>query len=80
MYLFLLLGLVGLARLRTLRLSTTLLLDGAVGALAAAAVAVALLYPTVLTLSAPGHPAGTVVVNLAYPCWTWPSSSWSSAC
>jgi diguanylate cyclase (GGDEF)-like protein len=67
MYLFLLFGLVGLARVRTLRLSTTLLLDGAVGALAAAAVAVALLYPTMLSLSAPGTPAGTVVVNLAYP-------------
>jgi diguanylate cyclase len=67
MYLFLLLGLVGLARVRTLRLSTTLLLDGAVGVLAATAVAVALLYPTVLSLSAPGTPAGTVVVNLAYP-------------
>jgi diguanylate cyclase len=67
MYPCLLVGLVGLARLRTLRLSTTLLLDGAVGALAATAVAVALLYPTVLSLSAPGTPAGTVVVNLAYP-------------
>ena len=67
MYPCLLVGLVGLARLRTLRLSTTLLLDGAVGALAATAVAVALLYPAVLMLSAPGTPAGTVVVNLAYP-------------
>ena len=67
MYVFMLVGLVGLARLRTLRLSTTLLLDGAVGALAAAAVAVALLYPAVLMLTAPGIPAGTVAVNLAYP-------------
>jgi hypothetical protein len=67
MYLFMLLGLIALARLRTLRLSTPLLLDGAVGALAAAAVAVAVLYPAVLVLSAPGIPAGTVAVNLAYP-------------
>ena len=67
MYPCLLVGLVGLARLRTLRLSTTLLLDGAVGALAATAVAVALLYPAVVMLSAPGTPAGTVAVNLAYP-------------
>ena len=56
MYPLLLVGLVGLARLRTLRLSTTLLLDGAVAALAAAAIAVALLYPAVLTLTAPGSP------------------------
>jgi diguanylate cyclase (GGDEF)-like protein len=67
MYPFLLVGLVGLARLRTLRLSTTLLLDGAVGALAATAVAIALLYPAVLMLSAPGTPTDVVVVNLAYP-------------
>jgi diguanylate cyclase len=67
MYLFLLVGLVGLTRLRTLRLSTTLLLDGAVGALAATAVAVALLYPALLMLTAPGTPADVVVVNLAYP-------------
>jgi diguanylate cyclase (GGDEF)-like protein len=67
MYLFMLVGLVGLTRLRTLRLSTTLLLDGAVGALAASAVAVAVLYPAVLMLSAPGTPAGIVAVNLAYP-------------
>ena len=67
MYLFLMVGLVGLARLRTLRLSTTLLLDGAVGALAATAFAVAVLYPAVLALSAPGTPPAVVVVNLAYP-------------
>ena len=67
MYPLMAVGLVALTRLRTLRLSTTLLLDAAVGALAASAVAVAVLYPAVLMLSAPGIPAGTVAVNLAYP-------------
>ncbi len=54
MYLCLLVGVVGLVRLRTLRLSTTLLLDGAVGALAASAIAVALLYPAVWSSAHPG--------------------------
>ena len=68
MYLFLLLGLVGLARRADASGSRRpCVLDGAVGALAATAVAVALLYPTVLSLGAPGTPAATVVVNLAYP-------------
>ena len=67
MYVLMLAGLVELARRRTRRLSTTLVLDAAVGVLAAAAVAVALLYRTVLSLAAPGTPGAVVVVNLAYP-------------
>ncbi|MFD2090582.1 putative bifunctional diguanylate cyclase/phosphodiesterase [Blastococcus deserti] len=67
MYVFLLVGLVQLARRRTRRLSALLLLDAAVGVLAAAALAVSLLYRTVLSLAAPGTPDAAVVVNLAYP-------------
>lgn len=67
MYLLMLAGLVELTRRRTHRLSTTLVLDAAVGILAAAAIAVALLYETVLALAVPGTPRAVVVVNLAYP-------------
>jgi diguanylate cyclase len=67
MYVLMLAGLVQLARRRAHRLSTTLILDAAVGVLAAAALAVALLYPSVLSLTAPGTPDAVVVVNLAYP-------------
>jgi diguanylate cyclase len=67
MYLLMAVALVRLARLRMRRLSLTLVLDAAVGALAAAAIAVWLLYPTVLSLTAPRTPAGVVAVDLAYP-------------
>jgi diguanylate cyclase (GGDEF)-like protein len=67
MYFLMLAGLIELARRRTRRLSTMLVLDATVGVLAAAAVAVALLYETVLVLAAPGTPESVVVVNLAYP-------------
>jgi diguanylate cyclase (GGDEF)-like protein len=67
MYLLMLVGLVGLARLRTRGLPISLALDGAVAALATAAVAVALLYDAILSLTAPGIPPAAVAVNLAYP-------------
>jgi diguanylate cyclase (GGDEF)-like protein len=67
MYGFMLVGLVLLARRRALRVSTALVLDAVVGVLAAAAVAVAMLYQTVLSLAAPGTPSAVVAVNLAYP-------------
>ncbi|MCW2742914.1 MAG: putative signaling protein [Blastococcus sp.] len=67
MYVFVLVGLVGLARLLTRAASTSLILDGAVGALATAAVAVSLLYATVLSLAAPGTAGVVVAVDLAYP-------------
>jgi diguanylate cyclase len=67
MYALMLAGLVELARRRTRRLSTLLVLDAAVGVLAAAAVAVALLYRTVVSLTVPGVPAAAAAVNLAYP-------------
>jgi diguanylate cyclase (GGDEF)-like protein len=59
-------GLVALARTRAPHWSASLVLDGAVGALAAAAVAVAVLHPAIRSLTAPGN-AAAVVVNLAYP-------------
>jgi diguanylate cyclase (GGDEF)-like protein len=67
MYVFMLAGLVELARRRTRRLSTMLVLDAAVGVLAAAALAVALLYRTVVSLAVPGTPPDAVAVSLAYP-------------
>jgi diguanylate cyclase (GGDEF)-like protein len=67
MYALMLAGLVELARRRTHRLSALMVLDAAVGVLAAAAIAVALLYRTVLALAAPRIPGAAVVVNLAYP-------------
>ena len=67
MYVFLLAGLVELARRRTRRLSTMLVLDAAVGVLAAAALAVSLLYRTVVSLAVPGTPPDAVAVSLSYP-------------
>jgi diguanylate cyclase (GGDEF)-like protein len=67
MYAALLGGLVALTRVRTRRLSTGLVLDGLIGALAASAVAVTLLRGPLRSLSAPGTPVGQVAVNLAYP-------------
>jgi diguanylate cyclase len=67
MYGLMLAGLVELARRRARRLSITLVLDAAVGVLAASALAVALLYRTVLSLAAPGTPDEVVAVSLAYP-------------
>ena len=67
MYVPMLVGLVRLARFRTRRLSLSLMLDGAVGALATAAVAVALLYRPVLSMAAPAVPDVAVAVDLAYP-------------
>ena len=67
MYVLMLAGLVELARRRVQRLSTTLLLDAFVGVLAAAALAVDLLYRIVLSSAAPGTPRSVVVVTLAYP-------------
>jgi diguanylate cyclase (GGDEF)-like protein len=60
-------ALVRLARLRSRRYSVTLALDGAVGALAAAAVAVVLLEPTVQSIAARSAPAPALAVALAYP-------------
>jgi diguanylate cyclase (GGDEF)-like protein len=60
-------GLVVLARRRLRRLSTLLVLDAAVGVLAAAALAVAVLYRTIVSLAAPGIPHSAVAVSLAYP-------------
>jgi diguanylate cyclase (GGDEF)-like protein len=67
MYVAMLGGLVTFARARVRRLSSGLVLDGVVGALAASAVAVTLLQGTLRSLSAPGTPVGAVAVNLAYP-------------
>jgi diguanylate cyclase (GGDEF)-like protein len=67
MYVFMLAGLVQLARWRSRQLSVALALDGAVGALAAGALAVALLAPAIVQVTAPATPLATVVVNLAYP-------------
>lgn len=68
MYGLMLAGLIELARRRARRLSLTLVLDAAVGVLAASALAVALLYRTVLSLAAaPGTPGEVVAVGLAYP-------------
>jgi diguanylate cyclase (GGDEF)-like protein len=67
MYAAMLGALVASARARVRRLSTGLVLDGVVGALAASAVAVTLLHGLLRSLSAPGIPLGAVAVNLAYP-------------
>jgi diguanylate cyclase (GGDEF)-like protein len=60
-------ALVRLARLRSRRFSVTLALDGAVGALAAAAVAVVLLEPTLVSIAARSAPAPALAVAMAYP-------------
>ncbi|WP_222265137.1 putative bifunctional diguanylate cyclase/phosphodiesterase [Modestobacter marinus] len=67
MYLLMLVGLALLVRERARLLTSSLLLDGAVAGLAAASVAVTLLYPTLVSLAAPGTPRGALAVNLAYP-------------
>ena len=63
----LLAALVLLARRSFTYLSANLVLDGIVGGLAASAVAVALLYGTLVDLTAPGTPSAVVITNLAYP-------------
>jgi diguanylate cyclase (GGDEF)-like protein len=66
MYPLILVGVVLLARRRARLLTTSLALDGAVAVLAAASLAVGLLYPTLVTIAAaPG--ATAVAVDLAYP-------------
>jgi predicted signal transduction protein with EAL and GGDEF domain len=67
MYPLLLAGLVWLVRDRARLLTTSLALDGAVAALAAGSVAVAVLYPAIVSLAARGTSEAAVAVNLAYP-------------
>jgi diguanylate cyclase (GGDEF)-like protein len=67
MYLLMLVGLVWLVRGRARRVTASLALDGAIGALAAGAVAVSLLYPTLRSLARPGTPGIQLAVDLAYP-------------
>jgi diguanylate cyclase (GGDEF)-like protein len=66
-YVLLAIGLVvfGLARIR--RATRNLLLDAAVGALAIAAISIALLHDTLVDLTGPGVAGSAVAVNLAYP-------------
>ncbi|ROR90812.1 PAS domain-containing sensor histidine kinase [Nocardioides aurantiacus] len=52
---------------RALALSRLLLLDGLVGALAAAGLALAVVVPVLRAADAPGTPPAAVGVNLAYP-------------
>ena len=56
-----------LARTHLPRTSRTLVLDAVLGGLTAAAVAVASLYGTLVTLTLPGTPTDVVATNLAYP-------------
>ena len=67
MYPLLLVGLLSIVRKHFQRVSTTLLIDGLVGAAATAALALELLYGTLVDLTAPGTPTDVVVTNLAYP-------------
>jgi diguanylate cyclase (GGDEF)-like protein len=67
MYPLLVVGLVLLVRGRTRTLTTSIALDAAVSALAAASVAVTLLYPSLAALTAPGTPGRELAVDLAYP-------------
>jgi diguanylate cyclase (GGDEF)-like protein len=67
MYPLLMAGLVLLVRERARLMTTSIALDGAVAALAAAAVAVSLLDPAFASVAALGSPAGVAAVNLAYP-------------
>lgn len=67
MYLPLLAALGVLARAHTRRLSRTLLLDGLLGGLTAAAGSVALLYGTLVHLTRAGTPRDAIATNLAYP-------------
>ncbi len=63
----LLLALWLLAKAHSARLPVALLLDAVIGGLAAAALAVALLYGVLVDLTQPGTPTSVVTVNLAYP-------------
>ena len=56
-----------LARICGPRNSRTLVLDGLLGALTAAGVAVSFLYAPLVRLTAPGTPADAIATNLAYP-------------
>ena len=55
------------SRIHAPRRSRTLVLDALLGGITAAAVAVVLLYGTLVALTAPGTPDDVVVTNLAYP-------------
>jgi PAS domain S-box-containing protein len=63
----LLVGLWQLSRVHAPRRSPTLVLDALIGGLTVAAVAVPLLYPTLMKLTAPGTPADVVATNITYP-------------
>ncbi len=56
-----------LARAHLPRTSRTLVLDAVLGGLTAAAVVLAFLYGTLVTLTLPGTPTDVVATNLAYP-------------
>jgi signal transduction histidine kinase len=62
-----LIALVTFIRSHFTRVSTSLVLDGLVGAAAIAGVALALLYGTLVDLTASGTPSDALVTNLAYP-------------
>ena len=66
-YVPLMIALVALARTSFTGLSTSLLLDGLVGMLATAGLAVALVWPALADAVASGAPAGAMVTDLAYP-------------
>jgi PAS domain S-box-containing protein len=63
----LLVGLWSLSRVHAPRRSPTLVLDALMGGLTAAAVAVALLYETLVRATGPGTPVNEFATNLAYP-------------
>jgi signal transduction histidine kinase len=67
MYPLLLVAMVSLIRSRFARTSRPLVLDGVVGGLAITALALALLYGTLVDLTAEGTPGAAVATNLAYP-------------
>ena len=67
MCVLLMVGLVKIVRQHFDRISADLLLDGLVGAAATAGVAVALLYGTLVDLTARGTPTSVVATNLSYP-------------
>jgi signal transduction histidine kinase len=67
MSVLILVAMVSLIQSRFTRVSRPLLLDGVVGALATTGLALALLYGTLVDLTAPGTPTDAVATNLAYP-------------